>query len=82
MVEDDTDGLERLMPLVPTPITWDILAYNLACKSARDGDRAAAFRYTKRALELGKSPDQFLDDDDFAKLHDDREFTALLDAAR
>jgi hypothetical protein len=82
MLAGDGDGLEVVMPLVPPTITWDILAYNLACKSARDGDRAATLQYTKRALELGKSPDQFLDDSDFEDLADDAGFLALLDAHR
>jgi Leucine-rich repeat (LRR) protein len=82
MVGDDPEGLAAVMPLVPPTITWDILAYNLACKAARDGDRVAALAATRRALELGKSPDQFLEDSDFEALHHDPELLALLDAHR
>jgi hypothetical protein len=82
MVGNDPEGLQIILPLVPAEVTWDILAFNLACKYARESDRDGTFKYTKRALELGKSPDQFLSDNDFEELVDDREFVALLDAYR
>jgi len=82
IVGGDPDAYDAIAPLLPATITWDILAYNLACKAARDGDRARTFEYTNRALELGKSPDQFLGDDDFEPFADDPEFVALLDGHR
>ena len=82
MVGDDPEGLRAVLPLVPDNVTWDILAFNLACKYARESDREHTLRFTKRALELGKSPDQFLSDTDFEEFVDDREFVAILDAHR
>jgi Leucine-rich repeat (LRR) protein len=82
MMSGDTEALAALMPIVPSEVTWDILAFNLACKAARDGCRDDTFRFTRRALELGKSPDQFLSDSDFSAFHDDAEFVALLDEHR
>ncbi|MEO8704992.1 MAG: hypothetical protein ABI867_33375 [Kofleriaceae bacterium] len=82
MVAEDPEGLALVMALVPPQVSWDILAYNLACKYARDGDRVHALLYTKRALDLGKSPDQFLADSDFDELAGDAMFVALLDAHR
>jgi hypothetical protein len=43
--------------------------------------RAGAFQFTRRPLELGKSPTQFEADSDFAVFHDDAEFKALLETA-
>jgi hypothetical protein len=82
MVGGDPEGLHALLPLVPAEITWDVLAFNLACKYARESDRENTFKLTKRALELGKSPDQFLSDTDFEEFAADKEFVALLDAHR
>ena len=82
MVGSDPEGLQAILPLVPPQISWDILAFNLACKYARESDREPAFRFTKRALELGKSPDQFLSDTDFSEFAEDKDFVALLDAHR
>jgi hypothetical protein len=82
MVDADPEGLEHILPLVPPEITWDILAFNLACKYARASDRENAFKLTRRALELGKSPDQFLSDNDFEEFAEDKEFVALLDSFR
>jgi Leucine-rich repeat (LRR) protein len=82
MIGNDPEGLRAVLPLVPAEVTWDILAFNLACKYAREADREGAFKFTKRALELGKSPDQFLSDTDFEDFAEDREFVALLDSFR
>jgi Leucine-rich repeat (LRR) protein len=82
IVDSDPDGYRALAPLIPPTVTWDILAYNLACKAAKDADRGNTFKYTGRALELGKSPDQFLEDADFEAFAEDPEFVALLDQHR
>ena len=82
LVSGDREGVDAILPLVPTEITWDILAFNLACKYARENDREPTLRFTQRALELGKSPDQFLADTDFESFVSDREFVAILDAHR
>ena len=82
LMDRDAEGARALEPLVPVEITWDILAYNLACAAAMRTDRAATFTFTERSLVLGKSPDQFLGDTDFAAFHDDAEFLALLDKHR
>jgi len=64
--------------LAPTEPTWDILAFNLACHFARTNDRRRLLAMTKQALTLGKSPAQFLGDDDFEAFVDDEEFLAVL----
>jgi hypothetical protein len=82
LMDRDPDGARALEPLIPAEITWDILAYNVACAAAVRGDRAATFTFTERSLVLGKSPDQFLGDSDFVAFHDDAAFVALLDRYR
>lgn len=78
---DDHEAFDALSKLLPSEITNAALAYNLACTSARRGDREALLRNVKRALELGKSPTQMRDDSDFAAFLDDPELHALLEAA-
>jgi hypothetical protein len=82
LVDNRRELVTDLVALVPEPVTFDILAFNLACMHARYGDRHGAIRYTRVALELGKSPDQFLADHDFATLRHDPEFVAVLDEHR
>jgi hypothetical protein len=74
----DDDGHRALEQLVPADVTWDILAFNLACRAAIDGDRSKTLQRVRRALELGKSPTQFMSDSDFAPYHGDVEFLAIL----
>lgn len=76
--DDDAEAVDALVRLVPAQVTWAILAYNLACLFARRGERAGTMTYTKRSIELGKPPQQFQEDDDFAAWLDDAEFKALL----
>lgn len=78
MRSKDDEGTAALVALVPAELTWDILAFNLACYFGVSKNKAELLRVTKRALELGKSPSQFLDDDDFAEYHDDVDFLALM----
>jgi hypothetical protein len=66
------------LPPVPEPVTWDILAYNLCCLAARAGDEARLLTATRRALELGKSPNQFRADADFVPFLGHAAWTALL----
>jgi hypothetical protein len=81
MRSSDDGAVAALQPLVPEQVEWDILAFNLACFHATRGTRADMLRYTRRALELGKSPTQFTSDSDFAASLEDAEFRAILDAA-
>jgi hypothetical protein len=74
----DDAGHRALEQLVPAEVTWDILAFNLACRAAIDGDRPKTLQRVRRALELGKSPTQFLSDSDFAPYHGDADFLAML----
>ncbi|MBL8935069.1 MAG: leucine-rich repeat domain-containing protein [Archangium sp.] len=74
----DAEGLKLAISLAPEVPEWDILAFNLACVTAASGDKAAALRHTRRALELGKPPSQFLSDSDFKSLRQDEDFKALL----
>ncbi len=77
----DESAVAALTPLIPEQVEWDILAFNLACLYASRGDRERMLRFTKRSLELGKSPAQFETDGDFAKYLGDPEFRAVLDAS-
>ncbi|MBM4782118.1 MAG: leucine-rich repeat domain-containing protein [Archangiaceae bacterium] len=74
----DAEGLKLAISLAPEVPEWDILAFNLACVTAASGDKAAALKHTRRALELGKPPSQFLSDSDFKALRQDEDFKALL----
>jgi hypothetical protein len=74
----DAEGLKLAISLAPEVPEWDILAFNLACVTAAAGDKAAALKHTRRALELGKPPSQFLSDSDFKQLRQDQDFKALL----
>lgn len=74
----DAEGLKLAISLAPEVPEWDILAFNLACVTAANGDKAAALKHTRRALELGKPPSQFLSDSDFKQLRQDEDFKALL----
>lgn len=69
--------LEALMPA--DDITFDGLAFNLACLHALFGDRDEALVAIDRALQLGLEPERF-DDPDFDSLRDDPDFIALLGA--
>lgn len=71
--------LERaLLALVPKKITWEILAYNLACNAALRQDRPRMLAMTKVAVSLGKTRSQFLNDADFKPYLKDKDFLALL----
>lgn len=74
----DAEGLKLAISLAPETPEWDILAFNLACVTAAAGDKATALKHTRRALELGKPPSQFLSDSDFKSLRQDEDFKALL----
>lgn len=74
----DAEGLKLAISLAPDVPEWDILAFNLACVTAAAGDREAALKHTRRALELGKPPSQFVTDSDFKGLRHDPDFRGLL----
>jgi hypothetical protein len=69
---------EALLKHVPANVINPILAFNLACAAAHHKDREALLKYTKRALELNKSPEQFRQDADFVPYLSDKKFIALL----
>lgn len=52
--------------------------YNLACFWAVDGDPERALRMLRRALDLGYASVRLYDDPDFASLHDDPRFKAMV----
>ena len=57
--------IEKIVSLIPETIEWDILAYNLCCYYAKKKDIEHLLIAVSRAIELGKTEDQFLDDPDF-----------------
>lgn len=78
----DSGAQAAVMRLVPSTVAHPILAYNLACTSARQNDRDAMLKYAERALALGRLPAQFRADADFAPYLQDKQFLELLDAVR
>jgi serine/threonine protein kinase/Tfp pilus assembly protein PilF len=57
--------------------------YNLGCLKAARGDRAGALQYLRRATDRGlRDADFMAKDPDLEPLHGDREFEALVAAAR
>lgn len=69
---------EKLVPADDAQIEHARLAFNLACLASIRGQKADLLRFTKLALHLGKTTDQFVDDSDFDAFRDDPEFNALL----
>ena len=55
--------------------------FNLACHAATHDDRNGTLKWTKRSLDLGKSPSQFETDDDFQAWKSDPDWLALLTAS-
>lgn len=55
-----------------------LLSYNLACAYAHFSEKPAMLHFVQRSLELGKTSEQFLDDDDFRSYRDDADFLELL----
>lgn len=82
LTRNDDEALAAVMKLMPPEVTNPLLAFNLACNAARQKDRAAMLKYTKLALARAKLSDAFRTDSDFAPYLHDKEFAALLDAAR
>ena len=76
----DAEGIAALVAQVPATVTWDILAYNLACHFAVVKNEPEMLRYVQRSLDLGKSPTQFLADSDFAPYVERPAFKAILAA--
>ena len=64
--------------LLPEPIEHPCLAFNLACYAAVKGHRERVLRYSRLALRLGKSKDQFREESDFGAYQDDDEFRDLV----
>ena len=77
----DDDVVAIVLGLVPETVVWDILAFNLACHAATHDDRNGTLKWTKRSLDLGKSPSQFETDDDFQAWKSDPDWLALLTAS-
>jgi hypothetical protein len=80
MIDGDDAAHQQILSHAPAEadITWPTLAYNLACSTARSGDRARMLRFVRRALLLWKKPQQFVDDPDFAPYLQDPAFRRLL----
>ncbi len=74
----DEEVKELCLKLAPKEVTWDILAFNLACLCALRGDKPALLQYTRRAIVLGKPKAEFLDDSDFKAYLRDPEFLEAL----
>jgi hypothetical protein len=71
-------AVAELLKRVPRRVTWNILAYNLACYHAVRENRAELLAWVKRARALGKPRGQFLEDADFAPYLEDVGFQQAL----
>ncbi len=58
-----------------------LLAFNLACGGAVFKEKELLLNYTQKAIELGKTRQEFLHDSNFKAYQNDQEFIALLDRA-
>jgi len=72
---------EVLLGQALSEVGYARLFYNLACYQAKHGKRKLFLDYSKRALDLGKKPNQFLKDSDFEAYWQDEEFLNLLNSA-
>lgn len=72
-------GVNLVVEMLPEEITFDVLAYNLACYYALEGDRENLLDMTARAVRLGKDKRQFLADEDFRPYLEDEDFLAALE---
>ncbi|PKL32446.1 MAG: hypothetical protein CVV45_12650, partial [Spirochaetae bacterium HGW-Spirochaetae-10] len=66
--------IEGQMPEEPNRL----LSYNMACAYAHFSEKPAMLHFVQRSLELGKTSEQFVDDDDFRPYRDDADFLKLL----
>jgi hypothetical protein len=71
---NDTEKLDTLIARIPKVITWDILAYNMACYYAHKKDKKNLLKMAKRSIELEKESYQFMEDPDFEEYKTDPEF--------
>ncbi|MGC4114541.1 MAG: hypothetical protein QM765_08005 [Myxococcales bacterium] len=80
MVSHDLELEARCWSLAPAAkkVAWDVLAYNLACLSAMKQRRSELFAYAHRAVELGRTRNQFFQDPDFAPYLKDAAFLAAI----
>jgi tetratricopeptide (TPR) repeat protein len=70
-------AFEKVLEL-GTGYRWQA-AYNIACCHAKLGDKEAALRWLRKAMDLGhRNPSQAYRDDDLALMRDDASFRALV----
>lgn len=78
-VARDPKGFEQVYELVPDEVTVPLLAYNVACVAAVQGEkRDFVLSWVGQALNLGRDPEKFRTDPDFASLRGDVEFERLI----
>lgn len=75
---NDTEKLDTLIARIPKVITWDILAYNMACYYAHKKDKKNLLKMAKRSIELEKESYQFMKDPDFEEYKTDPEFLEVI----
>ncbi|MDC7219958.1 MAG: leucine-rich repeat domain-containing protein [Spirochaetales bacterium] len=75
---DDRGALRWLESFLPHDITHDLLAFNLACAYSHFGEKGMMLKFIKRSLELGKTSQEFMDDEDFSFFWKDEDFLDLL----
>ncbi|MDC7224112.1 MAG: hypothetical protein PQJ60_10250, partial [Spirochaetales bacterium] len=76
---DDKDSLRWLEPFLPDVVEHDLLAFNLACAYAHFGEKEKMLTFVRRSMELGKTGEEFFDDEEFDAFRKDEDFLKLLE---
>lgn len=74
----DEAFLKSLIPYIPEEIEEVLLTYNLACAFAVFNEKEYMLKYIKKSLELGKTSEQFMEDNDYALYWNDQDFLDVL----
>ncbi len=74
----DKAFFKSLIAYIPEQTADVMLAYNLACAFASFKEKESMLKYIKKSLELGKTSQQFMEDNDFASYRNDQDFLDVL----
>jgi hypothetical protein len=78
MLAGDNARSAQAIAAIPGEVIVDGLAYNLACHAARAGDRPRLLLWARKAVEMGKHCQQFMQDTDFHGYRDDPAFLEII----
>ena len=74
----DFTRADQVVAAIPGEVIVDGLAFNLACRGARTGNRDEVLNWARRAVELGKEQRAFLEEPDFEPFKGSPEFLAAI----